>query len=118
MRSINRKRLSKAISVRANNGLLHQYDDGIPLLKPISCGRDGQAPIIIKLPSLREEAFAIADQQTNAHKEGHAWGDMAILCTDWETMDICADALHQRRLPLVSANAQATTTPAQTPYNS
>ena len=24
---------------------------------------------------------------------------MAILCTDWKTMDICADALHQRRLP-------------------
>ena len=74
-------------------------DDGIPLLKPISCGRDGQAPIIIKLPSLREEAFAIADQLTNAHKEGHAWGDMAILCADWQTMDTCANALHQRRLP-------------------
>ena len=74
-------------------------DDGIPLVKPISCGRDGQAPIIIKLPSLREEAFAIADQLSSAHKEGHAWGDMAILCADWKTMDLCADALHQRKLP-------------------
>ncbi|GAB3482561.1 DEAD/DEAH box helicase [Polaromonas eurypsychrophila] len=74
-------------------------DDGIPLVKPISCGRDGQAPIIIKLPSLREEAFAIADQLCSAHKEGHAWGDMAILCADWKTMDLCADALHQRKLP-------------------
>jgi Nuclease-related domain/AAA domain/UvrD-like helicase C-terminal domain len=74
-------------------------DDGIPLLKPISCGRDGQAAIIIKLPSLREEAFTIADQLSHAHKEGHAWGDMAILCADWKTMDLCADALHQRKLP-------------------
>ncbi len=74
-------------------------DDGIPLVKPISCGREGQAPIIIKLPSLREEAFAIADQLSSAHKEGHAWGDMAVLCADWKTMDLCADALHQRRLP-------------------
>ena len=74
-------------------------DDGIPLLKPISCGRDGQAPIIIKLPSLREEAFAIADELSTAHKEGHAWGDMAILCADYSSMDICADALHQRKLP-------------------
>ncbi len=74
-------------------------DDGIPLLKPISCGRDGQAPIIIKLPSLREEAIAIADHLSSAHKEGHAWGDMAILCADWQTMDTCADALHQRKLP-------------------
>ncbi len=74
-------------------------DDGVPLLKPISCGRDGQAPIIIKLPSLRDEAFAIADHLTSAHKEGHAWGDMAILCADWKTMDLCADALAQRKLP-------------------
>ena len=74
-------------------------DDGIPLLKPISCGRDGEAPIIIKLPSLREEAFAIADQLSHSHKEGHAWGDMAILCADWKIMDLCAHALQQRKLP-------------------
>ena len=74
-------------------------DDGIPLVKPISCGRDGEAPILIKLPSLPEEAFAIADHLSAAHQEGHAWGDMAILCVDWKTMDLCADALHQRKLP-------------------
>ena len=74
-------------------------DDGIPLVKPISCGRDGQAPTIIKLPSLREEAFAIADHLASAHKEGHAWGDIAISCADWKTMELCADALHQRKLP-------------------
>jgi superfamily I DNA/RNA helicase len=74
-------------------------DDGIPLVKPISCGRPGEEPIIIRLPSLPEEAYAIADQLSNARKEGHAWGDMAILCADWKTMDLCADALHQRKLP-------------------
>ena len=74
-------------------------DDGIPLLKPISCGRDGQAPIIIKLPTLRDEAFAIADHLANAHQEGFAWGDMAVLCADWKTMDLCASALAQRKLP-------------------
>ncbi|MDP2367304.1 3'-5' exonuclease [Rhodoferax sp.] len=74
-------------------------DDGIPLIKPISCGREGQAPTIIKLPSLREEAYAIADHLSHAHKEGHAWGDMAVLCADWKTMDLCADALHERMLP-------------------
>jgi len=74
-------------------------DDGIPLLKPISCGREGEAPIIIKLPTLRDEAFAIADHLSQAHKEGYAWGDMAILCADWKTMDLCASALAQRKLP-------------------
>lgn len=75
-------------------------DDGIPLLKPISCGRDGEAPILIKLPSLREEALAIADQLSNAYGEGHAWGDMAILCTDRHTRDLCAKVLHQRKIPV------------------
>jgi superfamily I DNA/RNA helicase len=74
-------------------------DDGIPLLKPVSCGREGQAPIIIKLPTLRDEAAAIADHLGQAHKEGFAWGDMAVLCADWKTMDLCASALAQRKLP-------------------
>jgi Nuclease-related domain/UvrD-like helicase C-terminal domain/AAA domain len=73
-------------------------DDGIPLLKPISCGRPGEEPMIIHLPSLREEAYAIADQLNNAHKEGHSWGEMAILCPDWRIMDLYADVLHHRRM--------------------
>jgi hypothetical protein len=74
-------------------------DDGIPMLQPVSCGREGQAPVIIKLPTLRDEAAAIADHLASAHKEGFAWGDMAVLCADWNTMDVCAHALAQRKLP-------------------
>ena len=77
-----------------------QGDDGIPLLKPVSCGRDGQEPIILKLPTLREEALAIADQLASAHQEGFAWGDMAVLCADRKTRDLCAQVLAQRRLPV------------------
>jgi superfamily I DNA/RNA helicase len=75
-------------------------DDGIPLLKPVSCGRDGQAPIIIKLPTLRDEAAAIADHLASAHQEGFAWGDMAVLCADTQTRDLCARTLAQRKLPV------------------
>ncbi len=75
-------------------------EDGIPLLKPVSCGRDGEPALIIRLPTPREEAQAIADALKQAHHEGHAWGDMAVLCADWKAMDICAAALTQRRLPV------------------
>ena len=34
--------------------------------QPVSCGREGQAPVMIKLPTLRDEAFAIADHLANA----------------------------------------------------
>ncbi|MFZ2308544.1 MAG: 3'-5' exonuclease [Rhodoferax sp.] len=75
-------------------------DDGIPLLKPVSCGREGQEPVIIKLPTLRAEAEAIADHLAQAHKEGFAWGDMAVLCADTKTRDLCARTLAQRKLPV------------------
>ncbi len=55
-------------------------DDGIPLLKHLSWGREGQAPVIIKLPTLRDAAFAIAVHLASAQREGFAWGDMAVLC--------------------------------------
>ena len=75
-------------------------DDGIPLLKPVSCGREGQDPLIIKLPTLQAEAEAIADHLAQAHQEGFAWGDMAVLCADWKTRDLCARTLAQRKLPV------------------
>ena len=75
-------------------------DDGIPLLKPVSCGREGQEPLIIKLPTLQAEAEAIADQLAQAHQEGFAWGDMAVLCADTKTRDLCARTLAQRKLPV------------------
>jgi hypothetical protein len=74
-------------------------DDGVPLLRPVSCGRDGEAPMIIRLPTLREEAAKVAELLSTAHREGHAWGDMAVLCRHWSEMDLCADVLARRGLP-------------------
>ena len=74
-------------------------EDGIPMLKPVSCGRDGEAPLIIRLPSLRAEATRVAELLGSAHQEGHAWGDMAIICRHYSEMDQCAGVLRQRGLP-------------------
>lgn len=74
-------------------------DDGIPVLAPISCGRDGHAPVVIRLPSLRDEARKIAELLSAAHQEGCAWGDMAVICRHHVVMDECAAVLRLRRLP-------------------
>jgi len=74
-------------------------DDGVPLVQPVSCGRDGPEPIVIDLPSTRAQADRIAELMASAHNEGHAWGDMAVLCRSWALMDECAKALDRRRLP-------------------
>jgi ATP-dependent exoDNAse (exonuclease V) beta subunit len=41
-----------------------------------------------------------------AHQEGHAWGDMAIICRHYSEMDECAGVLRQRGLPPRCAKAQ------------
>ena len=74
-------------------------DDGVPLLKPVSCGRDGEAPLIVRLPTLREEVAQVAELLATAHREGHAWADMAILCRHHSEMDMCAEFLRKRKLP-------------------
>ncbi|MBC7681337.1 MAG: NERD domain-containing protein [Ferruginibacter sp.] len=74
-------------------------DDGIPLVRPVSCGREGPPPQIIRLPSLRDEASAVADALVAAHQEGHAWGDMAIFCHHHWQLDELARPLRLRKLP-------------------
>lgn len=75
-------------------------DDGIPVVRPISYGREGPAPLVIRLPCLRDEVDRLADLLAEEHDSGgRAWGDMAILCHDYTVMNACAGALTRRRLP-------------------
>lgn len=74
-------------------------EDGVPLLQPVSCGRDGVPPLIVHLPDLRSESHRIAELLLDAHQQGHAWGDMAVLCRRYEVMDLCAQALKFRKVP-------------------
>lgn len=74
-------------------------DDGVPLVQPVSCGRDGHEPVVIRLPSLRDEAVKIAELLSAAHQEGYAWGDMAIICRHYTEMERCAAILRFRQLP-------------------
>lgn len=74
-------------------------DDGIPIVQPTSCGRDGEVPLIIRLPTLRDEANKIAELLNAAHDEGHAWNDMAVICRHYGEMEECAGALSRYKLP-------------------
>ena len=74
-------------------------EDGVPLVQPVSCGREGHEPVVIRLPSLRDEAQKIAELLSAAHQEGHAWGDMAVICRHYNDMERCAAVLRQRQLP-------------------
>jgi hypothetical protein len=76
-----------------------QDEDGVPMVQPVSCGRDGQEPLIIRLPNPSDEPAKIAELLAAAHQEGHAWGDMAVLCRKQSQMDDVARVLQIRKLP-------------------
>jgi superfamily I DNA/RNA helicase len=58
-------------------------EDGVPRLLPISGGQRGPKPLLIKLPTLKDEASYIIEQFKAAHRDGTAWKDMAILYRNW-----------------------------------
>jgi hypothetical protein len=59
-------------------------DDGVPRIAPVSAGRHGPKPLLIKLPSLKEEGIYIIEQFKAAHRDGTAWKDMAVLYRHWD----------------------------------
>jgi len=76
-----------------------QNEDAIPLIAPLSCGRDGPEPIVIELPSVRCEAIKVCELLCAAHEEGHAWKEMAVLCGDEAKLDEAARVMAERMLP-------------------
>lgn len=69
-------------------GLLTQEDadeDGVPRLAPVSGGRHGSRPLLVKLPNVRSEADEIARRLKEAHQDGVPWKEMAVLY--WDSKD-------------------------------
>jgi hypothetical protein len=54
-------------------------EDGIPVVAPVSAGRHGKKPIVINLPSLKDEADYLADHLKEANRNGTPWRDMAVI---------------------------------------
>jgi hypothetical protein len=76
-----------------------QDEDGVPTVQPVSCGRDGAEPLVIRLPELGAEPVKIAHLLASAHQQGHAWGEMAVLCRRQAQMEDVARVLKDRKLP-------------------
>jgi hypothetical protein len=82
-----------------NSGNDDLDDDDSPRVTPVGCGREGAPPLVIRLPTLHAEATEIAERLSQAHQEGYAWSDMAVICRHYNVMEICAQALQRLRLP-------------------
>jgi len=81
---INYRNTQEILSVAATfaHDLLSAKDsdeDHVPVLHPMSAGRHGAKPTIVKLPTLDEESKWIINQLKEANKSGTPWKDMAVL---------------------------------------
>ncbi|MHB1054179.1 MAG: DEAD/DEAH box helicase [Thiobacillus sp.] len=76
-------------------------EDGVPRLLPVSAGQRGPKPMLIKLPTLRDEAKYIIEQFTVAHRDGTPWKDMAILYRNWNPVGkVINDAFAAAGIPI------------------
>ncbi|MDA8430656.1 MAG: NERD domain-containing protein [Geobacteraceae bacterium] len=88
--------------------LLTQEDadeDGIPRLAPLSAGRRGTRPLLVKLPTICAEADEIAKRLKEAHQKGIAWKDMAVLYWDSKDKDELFRALKSQHIYVVGKNS-------------
>jgi hypothetical protein len=76
-------------------------EDGVPRLLPISAGHRGPKPMLIKLPTLKDEAKYIVEQFKTAHRDGTAWKDMAVLYRNWDPVGkVINDAFAAAGIPI------------------
>lgn len=88
--------------------LLTQEDadeDGIPRLAPVSAGRSGTRPLLVKLPTIRDEADEIARRLKEANRKGVAWKEMAVLYWDGEDRREMYRALSEQHIYVVGKDS-------------
>jgi len=59
-------------------------EDHVPVVHPMSAGRHGARPCIVKLPTLDEESLWVINQLKEANKGGLPWHDMAVIYRHYE----------------------------------
>ena len=83
---------------------LHASDageDGVPQLGPVSAGRSGPRPLVIKLPTLPAQAAALAKKLHEAHVSGTPWRDMAVLYRHYDPeCKAVSEACRKLRIPV------------------
>ena len=62
----------------------------------MSTGRHGPKPLLIKLPTLKDEAEYLAMKLSEANRTGSRWNDMAIVYRRYGIGQALADALTRR----------------------
>ncbi|MGJ7916966.1 DEAD/DEAH box helicase [Massilia sp. LXY-6] len=74
-------------------------EDQAPTVLPMSAGRRGPKPLLVKLPTIRDEAEFLANQLTKANRLGMPWNDMAVIYRHYGIGKKLVDALARKGIP-------------------
>jgi hypothetical protein len=74
-------------------------EDQAPTVQPMSAGRHGAKPLLIKLPTLKAEANFLADKLVEANRTGMPWNDMAIIYRRYGIGQQLAETLKIKDIP-------------------
>lgn len=74
-------------------------EDQAPTVLPMSAGRRGPKPLLVKLPSLNEEADFLVSRIIEANKLGMRWNEMAIVYRRYGIGQQLAGKLAHRGIP-------------------
>lgn len=74
-------------------------EDQAPTVQPMSTGRHGPKPLLIKLPSLKDEAEYLAERVIDENRSGKPWNEIAILYRRYEIGRQLAEVLTRRKVP-------------------
>lgn len=92
--------------------LLNAYDtedDEVPTVQPMSTGRRGPKPLLVRLPNLQKEAEYLADKLTAANRTGMPWCDMALIYRRYGIGKALAEVLQRRAVPFQWQQAKSNT---------
>lgn len=75
-------------------------EDQAPTVLPMSAGRHGPKPLLVKLPTLHDEAEFLAQRLSEANKLGTPWSDMAVIYRRYGIGQKLVDILERRKIPV------------------
>ncbi len=83
-------------------------EDGIPLIKPESAGREGPEPLLVHLPNLAREAEFIGKRLlTHHHDHSRPWSEMAVICRAKFIAEAVERELTRLKIPSVTYSSRA-----------
>jgi superfamily I DNA/RNA helicase len=74
-------------------------EDQAPTVQPMSTGRRGSKPVLVKLPSIKDEVDYIVNRLAEANRTGMPWKDMGILYRRYTYGQQLADAFTRKCIP-------------------